>query len=296
MPNIGEGFRELSLFSGVGGGLLGSLLLGFVPIGYVEWDEYCQRVIAQRIKDGILPAAPIFTDVRKFVQSGAAEQYRGVADVVTGGFPCQPFSVAGKRKGADDERNMWPATLDIIRIIRPRFAFLENVPGLFATGYFHTILADLAALGMDARWGVVSAASVGAPHRRERLWIAAYPKSQQDRRLQQRGIQSDTGAGGEVSDTSSNRREKHNKNKRTIPEFDENGDAVCDTECSGLTGDAWRWTGQESTNGRWWTTEPQLGRLANGVPRRVDRLRAIGNGQVPLVAAAAWRLLTGQST
>jgi hypothetical protein len=84
--------RELSLFTGAGGGILGTHLLGWTPIGYVEWDDYCQRVLAARIADGLIPSAPIFGDVREFVQSGAAEQYRGFADVVSAGFPCQPFS------------------------------------------------------------------------------------------------------------------------------------------------------------------------------------------------------------
>lgn len=167
--------RELSLFTGAGGGLLGTHLLGWKAIGYVEFNEYCQRVIRQRIDDGILPAAPIFGDVRQFVESGAARQYRGFADVVTGGFPCQPFSVAGKQAGADDARNMWPATIATIRAVRPRYAFLENVPGILSSGYFGTILGDLAESGYDCRWRILSAAEVGAPHKRDRLWIVAYP-------------------------------------------------------------------------------------------------------------------------
>ena len=91
--------RELSLFSGAGGGLLGTKLLGWEPIGYVEWDDYCQRVIAARIRDGYLPNAPIFGDIKAFIDSGCAELYRGITDVISAGFPCQPFSVAGKRKG-----------------------------------------------------------------------------------------------------------------------------------------------------------------------------------------------------
>ena len=165
--------RELSLFSGAGGGLLGSHLLGWTPIGYVEWNSYCQRVIAARIRDGFLPAAPIFGDVRQFIQSGAASRYRGFVDVVTGGFPCQPFSVAGSQLGADDPRNMWPATIECIRIIRPRFALLENVPGLVTSGYFGAVLGDLAACGYDAKWRILSAAEMGAPHQRDRLWIRA---------------------------------------------------------------------------------------------------------------------------
>lgn len=166
--------RELSLFTGAGGGLLGTMLLGWEPIGYVEWDEYCQRVIAARVRDGYLPAAPIFGDIREFIKSGAAAEYRGVADVVTAGFPCQPFSVAGKQRGADDERNMWPATAEVIRHVQPQSVLLENVPGLVSCGYLGTIVGDLAAMGYVGRWGVLSACAEGAPHTRERLFIVAH--------------------------------------------------------------------------------------------------------------------------
>lgn len=176
--------RELSLFTGAGGGLLGTKLLGWTHVGYVEWNEYCQRVIAQRIADGYLDEAPIFTDVREFVQSGAAEQYRGIADVVSGGFPCQPFSVAGKQRAADDERNMWPATVEVIRAVQPRSVLLENVPGLISCGYLGTVLANLAALGYVGRWGVLGACDAGAPHKRERLWIVA---NSECKRLQGQG-------------------------------------------------------------------------------------------------------------
>lgn len=169
--------RELSLFSGAGGGLLGTKLLGWTTVGYVEWEDYCQRVIAQRIKDGCLDKAPIFGDIRTFIGEGYAASYTGMVDVVTGGFPCQPFSVAGKRKGEDDERNMWPATLSVIRIIRPKFIFLENVTGLLSSGYLQQIFRDLASCGYDARWRIVSAAEVGAPHLRERLFIVAHDRS-----------------------------------------------------------------------------------------------------------------------
>lgn len=169
--------RELSLFSGGGGGLLASRLLGWRTIGYVEIDDYAQRVIAARIADGYLDVAPIFTDVCEFLESGAADEYRGAADVVSAGFPCQPFSVAGKRAGADDARNLWPETMECIRRVRPRYAFLENVPGLLTSGYWGTILGDLAEGGYDARWRVLSAAEVGAPHKRDRLWIVAHANS-----------------------------------------------------------------------------------------------------------------------
>lgn len=167
--------RELSLFSGIGGGLLGThCLLGWETKGYVEINDYCQRVIKQRIEDGILDDAPIFGDIRSFIDQGFAEAYQGMVDVVTAGFPCQPFSCAGKRKGAFDKRNMWPETIECIRTIRPKFAFLENVPGLLTSGYFGTVLGDLAESGYNALWRILSAAEMGAPHKRDRLWMLAY--------------------------------------------------------------------------------------------------------------------------
>jgi len=166
--------KELSLFSGAGGGLLGTHhLLGWQTIGYVEYENYCQKVIRQRITDGLLDAAPIFGDIRTFISDGYAKAYQGLVDVVTGGFPCQPFSVAGKRRGEDDSRNMWPFTRDTIRIVKPRWAFLENVPGLISSGYFGTVISDLAEIGYNARWTVLGAKDVGAPHKRDRLWIVA---------------------------------------------------------------------------------------------------------------------------
>ena len=166
--------RELSLFTGAGGGLLGTHhLLGWETVGYVEIEDYCQRVIKQRIADGLLPEAPIFSDIRAFISEGYAASYTGMVDVITGGFPCQPFSVAGKQAGENDPRNMWPQTIEAIRIVRPRYCFLENVPGLLVSGYFGTVLKDLHQARYDARWITLGADDVGAPHRRKRLWIMA---------------------------------------------------------------------------------------------------------------------------
>jgi DNA (cytosine-5)-methyltransferase 1 len=272
--------NELSLFTGAGGGLLGTHLLGWKAIGYVEWNEYCQRVIRARIDDGILPVAPIFTDVREFVQSGAAAEYRGFADVVSGGFPCQPFSVAGKQLGAADPRNMWPATIAVIRAVRPRFAFLENVPAILSSGYFGTILGDLAESGYDCRWRILSAGEMGAPHLRNRLWIVAYADS---RRL----LECD-------------------QSQRTISKFDTNADVAYPHG----TGRLQQWQpvtneneysaiecscGEsiESLRNKADVPKPIICGVDDGMAYRVDRLKAIGNGQVPSVAAAAWQLLTG---
>ena len=167
--------KYLSLFSGgMGGDLACQHLLGWECLGYVEKDEWCQRLIAQRIKDGYMSEAPIFTDIRAFNRDGYAESYQGMVDCLNAGFPCQPFSCAGKRRGADDDRNMWPETIRCIRTVRPRFCFLENVPGLISSGYFSTVLGDLAESGFNANWRILSAAEVGAPHKRDRLWIVAW--------------------------------------------------------------------------------------------------------------------------
>ena len=306
-----KGMNELSLFSGAGGGLLGTKLLGWRHVGYVEYEKYCQQVIAQRIKDGILSEAPIFGDVREFVQSGAAKKYKGFVDVVTAGFPCQPFSVAGKRKGKEDERNMWPSTIQIIRDVQPRYAFLENVSGLLNSGYFQEILGSLAQAGYDAKWIVLGADDVGAPHRRKRLWIKATsqdPKrgrcvhwEHEEERVQVRE-QREPGSGSRervpreasnVADTSSIRLEEHGHSQ--AEDVIKRGKEVPNTSSERLEG--WESPGRESEENSsssgscWWSTEPNVGRVANGVAARVDRLKAIGNGQVPLVVAQAWEIL-----
>jgi len=163
--------NELSLFTGAGGGILASrYLLGWRTVGYVEWDKYCQRVLRQRIADGLIDDAPIFGDIREF----DGTRWRGVVDIVSAGFPCQPFSVAGQRKAENDERNMWPETIRVIREVQPRWCLLENVAGLLATEYVGTIFRELAESGYDCVWRRLSAAEVGAAHRRDRLWIVAH--------------------------------------------------------------------------------------------------------------------------
>ena len=272
--------NELSLFSGAGGGLLGTKLLGWRHVGYVEYERYCQQVIAQRIKDGILSEAPIFGDVREFVQSGAAKKYKGFVDVVTAGFPCQPFSVAGKRKGKEDERNMWPSTIQIIRDVQPRYALLENVPGLLNSGYFQEILGSLAQAGYDAKWIVLGADDVGAPHRRKRLWIKA---TMADTKSEQCNV-SDNHTGVSME-----------REQVSEPGNSSRSDRIPNTGSERLEG--WESSGRESeehsssSGSCWWSTEPNVGRVANGVASRVDRLKAIGNGQVPLVVAQAWEIL-----
>lgn len=239
--------REVALFAGGGLGLLGTVgLLGHELVCAVEWDEYAANVLAARMRDGWLDEAPIWDDVRTF----EGRPWRGNVDVLSAGFPCQPFSVAGRRLAGDDPRNGWPHTARIIGEVRPPIAWLENVPGLVngSHGYFGEVLGDLAALGYDAVWCVLAARDVGAPHQRQRLFVLAIDAHADGERLE-RLRRSERGA------------EKH--------------------ALSGLA--------------RWWEAEPAVGRVVDGGADRVDRLRALGNGQVPAQVVAAWRELWGRA-
>jgi DNA (cytosine-5)-methyltransferase 1 len=158
----------LSLFSGIGGLELGLERAGMTVVGQVEIDEFCRRVLAKH-----WPEVPRHDDVRTAIEwwLGAA---RPRVDVVCGGFPCQPVSTMGKRRAQDDPRWGWPWFADVVRAVRPRYVVVENVVGLLDTG-FGDVLGDLAALGFDAEWSVLSACAMGAPHTRERVFVLAYP-------------------------------------------------------------------------------------------------------------------------
>lgn len=165
--------RTMHLFAGAGGGILADLLLGHQPVCAVEIDEYCQQVLSARQEDGCFPWFPIFEDVQAF----DGKPWRGIVDIVAGGFPCQDISVAGKGAGLDGERSgMWHHMARIIGEVRPRYVLVENSPALASRG-LGRVLADLAALGFDACWGVLGASDVGAPHKRERIWIVANTRS-----------------------------------------------------------------------------------------------------------------------
>ena len=264
--------NELALFAGAGGGILGGKLLGWRTVCAVEWEAYPASVLCARQNDGLLPPFPIWDDVQTF----DGHPWRGIVDVISGGFPCQDISAAGKGAGIDGERSgMWGEMARIIREVRPRYVFVENSPMLTSRG-LGRVLGDLASMGFDARWGVLGAADVGANHQRDRIWIVAHAKRQ---RLEG----------------------QPDSRKQEVARLG-SGSALAHTEDKG---DVWRqWelgfaqqehdSGRGSTNGsrEWWSVEPAVGRVADGVAARVDRLKAIGNGQVPLCAATAWRILT----
>lgn len=231
--------NELALFAGAGGGILGGSLLGWRTVCAVEYEPYAAAVLVARQNDGLLPTFPIWDDVRTF----DGRPWRGIVGVVSGGFPCQDISAAGKGEGIGGSRSgLWSEMARIIGEVRPRYVFVENSPLLVSRGLVR-VLGDLAALGFDARWGVMGAHHVGAPHKRDRCWIVAYADIQ---RLAQRKSQQEN--------------------------------------------DGAQFAAIERAD--WWQSEPDVGRVAHGVAARVDRLKAIGNGQVPQCAAEAWRILS----
>ena len=305
--------NELSLFTGGGGGLLASILLEWRTIGYVEWDDYCQRILRQRIDDGILHNAPIFGDIRAFLCEGYAERYRGMVDVVSAGFPCQPFSTAGKQLGADDPRNMWPATAKVLDVVRPRYALLENVPAIINSGYFGTILGDMASIGFDVEWDVFSAAGVGAPHLRKRVWILGNANGINEspqREIQVRSHTDTHRVSNEVCNTISERRNAGSRQETLLgngqaeglgtrlgdgclSDADADSEGLSEREGQDAKGTRSHARGIAERNG-WWDVEPNVGRVAHGVAHRVDRLKSLGNGQVPLTAAVAWSTLVSR--
>lgn len=303
----GEELNELALFAGAGGGILGSHLMGWRTVCAVEREAYPAQVLAQRQNDGILPPFPIWSDVLSF----DGKPWRGIVDVISGGFPCQDISSAGKGAGIDGARSgMWSQMARVIGEVRPRFVFVENSPMLVSRGLAR-VISDLAKMGYDAQWARFSASNFGAPHQRDRLWIVAYSKSigcetknvssrlpkgftrignssqyvanTQSFRLEQTGkckcspAQWSTGCGNELSDTNSIR---CNQVEQSVSRRTKSQGATSSTQYSSFTS-GWEW----------WAVEPGLGRVADGVANRVDRLKATGNGQVSIVAVNAYQAL-----
>lgn len=263
------GLRELALFAGAGGGILSGQLLGWRTVCAVERDAYAAQVLAQRQNDGTFEPFPIWSDVTTF----DGKPWRGVVDVVSGGFPCQDISLAGKGAGITGEKSgMWSHMARIIGEVRPRFAFVENSPALITRG-LGVVLGDLAALGYDCKWGVLGASDVGANHQRDRFWLVANASS---RRLSESG-------GGEMEQQG--RTEVVSASAKVANA----NSAQCEgNECAKRIGAKHSDIGSAS----WWQSEPDVDRVVDGVAFRSYRLKAIGNGQVPLCAATAFRMLT----
>jgi DNA (cytosine-5)-methyltransferase 1 len=280
--------NELALFAGHGGGILGGLLLGWRTVCAVEIDAAARQRLMARQDDGSLRPFPIWDDVRTF----DGKPWAGLVDVISGGFPCQDISVAGKGAGIIGERSgLWREFARIIREVRPRYVLVENSPALVARG-LGTVLGDLAQMGFDARWGVLGAVHAGAPHRRERIWIVANSVRYRCQADHGRGFVSDQfwqrqaqKAGWELQ-----------QSRFGCPGELANTNGLRQSQPQGGQPNERGWTGDGGEQGgmQWWSAEPDVGRVAHGVANRVDRLRGLGNGQVPAVVALAWETLTTQ--
>ena len=280
--------NELALFAGAGGGILGGKLLGWRTVCAVEWEPYPASVLCARQNDGLLPPFPIWDDVQTF----DGRPWAGIVDVVSGGFPCQDISAAGKGAGIDGERSgMWGEMARIIYEVRPRFVFVENSPMLTSRG-LGRVLGDLASMGFDARWGVLGANAVGAPHQRERIWIYGSHPSRKRWNIRISDWEKRQLLRNKNWDASQSKSEREGWFS-WVGQVGTNVANSNSTQCQRICiAERVQKEHSEFGNSCWWETEPNVGRMANGVAAGVDRLKAIGNGQVPLCAATAWRILS----
>lgn len=288
--------RVLDLFSGIGGFSLGlERTGGFETVAFCEIEKYPRAVLAKH-----WPNVPCYDDVRTLTAARLATD--GIAvDAICGGFPCQDISVAGKGLGLSGERSgLWREYARIIGEIRPRYVIVENVAALLNRG-LADVLGDLAALGYNAEWHCIPASAVGAPHRRDRVWIVAYPGGERHEgnsdvvgwtramQLHERGMadasrdvhaeqtegrskRQRTGASGEpelVADAERSRLERLDREQLA-------------SRCGARFPIDIR-TSRSRFESSQWVVEPNVGRVAHGVPSRVDRLRSLGNAVVPQI-------------
>lgn len=320
--------RVLSLFSGGGLGDLGFMAAGMEIVGQVEIDTYCQKILSLR-----WPDVPKWQDIRE-VKGEEVKAKCGAVDLICGGFPCQPFSVAGKQEGTGDNRYLWPEMSRVISEVKPAWIVAENVPGIIPLA-LDDVLDDLEAKGYKTLTLVFPAHAFGAPHRRDRLWIVGYAEhlrrdaAQIGRSIAQGNDGGETGpvqtgeparsserehgdvanAGGRepgrIPDQQRQEGFKIGGNGEVVPDtgllgpaqrkeqaagFEQCGKDVADAPFAGCKDERIA-VGIREENARpwlseWWTIEPPVGRVADGIARRVDRLKLLGNGQV--VHCTAW--------
>ncbi len=262
--------QTMHLFAGAGGGLLADLILGHRPIVAVEWDKYACQVLRERARDGWFPDLHVWEgDVRLFDPS----EYAGKVDCIHAGFPCTDISVAGMQAGIGEETRsgLYREALRITRQIRPKFIYMENVAAILTKG-LGQVIADLASIGYDSEWLCLRASECGATHERDRWWLLGHSnndKQSVDALNDETQIMPESGPCRPANADFS----RQEKRSISIGVQQENS-----RHCSNS----------------WWNAAPDLPRVANGVANRMDRLKAIGNGQVPLQAAVAWKLLGGE--
>ncbi len=248
----------LSFCTGYGGIERGLDLAGVQHrvLAYVEIEAFAIANLVNKMESGQLDPVPIYTNLKTF----PAGLFRDAVDIITGGYPCQPFSLAGKRQGSEDPRHLWPYISEAVGIIRPGRVFFENVEGHISLG-LNEVVSDLEDRGYDTTWGIFSAEEVRAPHRRKRVYILAHPISARlsERELHPGGVYREGPApSGENAALASSQ-------ERDVAKI----------------------TGR-------WCPEPDVGRVVDGCADRVDRIRLLGNGAVPQTACRAWQVLDAE--
>ena len=324
--------KHLDLFSGIGGFALGLQRVGFETIAFCEIDKYCQLLLNEKWK-----GVKIYNDVKEITKEKFKADGIELPEIITGGFPCQPFSVAGKQKGTNDDRHLWPEMFRIIKELKPKWVIAENVRGLINIQdgvVFETVCTNLESEGYEVQTFNIPAAGVGAPHRRERIWIVANAKcNNETRKIQgsngaqdqiQREHRQENSTSRVISGTSAIRQTDHgyeknvaNSNSGNVETGRERQRGVCgentkEGQSSNVTSSSETMANTESShrndneinsgNGEseaqevlrdgssirgesaWWDFEPNVGRVANGLPGRVHRLKGLGNAIVPKIA------------
>ena len=295
--------KHLDLFSGIGGFSLGLEATGyFDTVAFCDYDPYCQKVLRKH-----WPWVTIYDDVKELNSERLQANGHNKIDIITGGYPCQPFSIAGRQKGEQDPRHVWPEMFRLVKELRPTWVIGENVSGHIKLG-LDTVLENLESEGYSARAFSISASSIGAVHQRERVWILAHSRCTQhegsffgsqdeDETREETTNKSERSSETsyfDVADTEgvvSNGREhrQHTEERNTEGQARRESSNVAHTDIKGLEG---RWSQCELREGQeegkigwsqWWESEPSVGRVAHGVPKRVDRLKSLGNSLVPMI-------------
>ena len=308
--------KHLDLFSGIGGFSLGLESAGLVEtVAFCDFDQYCQKVLKKNF-----PGVPVYGDVKELNHDKLKADGIDQIDIITGGYPCQPFSVAGRKKGEEDPRHVWPEMFRLIQELRPTWVIGENVGGHIKLG-LDSVLENLESEGYSARTFSISASSIGANHKRERVWIVAHSNEMQRQFLcgqkseqrQETFEGTSERSGTPISMANSERlgrtegteKSKELEREESSDQLDHCGEGCTKCQsCKNLAHsegsnrnehEANREHGKASPQeifgdgssvcgvSAWWSVEPDVGRVAHGVPDRVDRLKCLGNSVVPQI-------------